>query len=147
MENIQQIHPENIVLFELIQSGTKPVVRINETIFVDSFLEPGMKARVIGCQHDHLDSWEFVLDFSEFYEENKQYMTEYSDGLNAEESGRVPKRMKESVYCSISFHPLAFDALDEARLGLYLKYQSEVPEKERATNSYMHWLESKVLEK
>ncbi len=50
-------------------------------------------------------------------------------------------------YCSISFHPLVFDALDEARLDLCLKYQSEVPEKEMVTNSYMNCLESKVLEK
>ncbi len=158
--NIKQKN-EMLTLIEQINNGfIKPIVRINNKIYEECFLEANMKARIISCALESKSKtkgeddlvYVFVLDFSEFAEENKQYAVgDYFDSnrvacLTAEQAGKMPKSLREECFHSITHDDMFFEILDQDRLELFVKYKEEVPENERVNRTYIRWLEDQVMQ-
>lgn len=141
-------------LLERVDNGYRPIVIINSEIFEDSYLESGMKARIVRmviteevqrktgvnveCQ--------FTLDFSEFVEFNQMLETaEYRNektgkyDLTATQANAIPSDFKEDVFHSISYGKIFFEEISESSAALYAEF------KQGSGDSYIGWLESELL--
>lgn len=120
---------EFIKFFE--NNGRRPVLCVaNKEIFEDLGLEEGCKFYVVGFDiedvYDGIDVvYEFTLDFSQFEEENKKFMSKSWYGRNTNEllywydTSYYPKDFRLSLYSDVGYD-CGFDIFETTEL--YKKY-------------------------
>jgi hypothetical protein len=132
-------------LHQLINDGVHPVVTGQKKVEdLENYLEPGMRARLIGSTLKHDDVVTLKLDFTEFDEYNKQFeSSNYYDRagqpvLNAREAGHYTPKMD----CYV----MATDDMDDymtftesATLALMKEYTAS-----EVKGTYVEWLEAQV---
>lgn len=146
---------ELLNIIKLLDDGVFPVVKINDSIFEDCYLEKNMFARLISAEwegsYQRQDEenedivYIFKLDFKEFENDNiKKESSVYYDKKNndvlitASEAGYKPKNCVEDVCHSINHGKIFFELQDDNSLiNEFLKSNSPL--------SYVEWLENIVL--
>lgn len=149
----QKQKKEVLKIIELVNLGKFPIVKINDEIFEECYLENNMFAKIVGAKVDEVTEnddendivYNFTLDFSDFEKENtnkesrnfrNQKTNEYN--LTATEAGYKPSNCIENVFHSITHGKIFFELEDEnVLLNQYMKEGSE--------KSYTEWLEDIVL--
>lgn len=145
---------ELLRIIDLVSEGCRPIVKINDEIFEDCYLENNMYAKIISITLDEKAivngvedlCYSFKLDFSLFEEENKKkessnYFNSSNSmyDLTATEAGFKPKNCIEEVYHSITHGKIFFSIVkDNVLLEEYLSKKIEC--------SYVDWLEKRILE-
>lgn len=136
-------------VIENLKNGIQPIVKINDHIYEDSYLEDGMSARLIGAEiEDDSDPEDivylFFLDFSEFDAENtaketRKYLNSRTGNyeLTSTEAGFKPKSLKAKVCHSVTLGEMFFSLNDDNML--FKKYMEE-----KSDITYTKWLENIV---
>ena len=134
-------------LYELLQSGIKPVVTFKHDVLnFECFCEPGMRAQITSCVFDSLDMIKIVVDYTQFEEFNKQFETSnYYDEhgvacLTAREADQYENT--ETIYFMIDHDDLdsVLEVEQSAMMKLYEKYVSE-----KSNKTYIQWLEAQLI--
>ena len=134
------------VLKKLIDEGKKPMVRVLDSLWDDSFGQKGMIARIVAiCDHDH-DLYEFTFDYNEKREHNVAldepvwFIGSSGKKGTAIEAGQFddPNNVKEEVYFEHEQDVPVELVDDQTPLALYLGSDSKL--------TYVEWLEAKLEE-
>lgn len=134
-------------LDRMINDGVRPVVTGQKKIeHLENYMEPGMRARIVGSVLLHDDVVKLKLDFTEFDEYNKQFETSNyydKDGaavLTAREAGHYSLTM--DCYVMSSDDMEEYLSVTEAKsLALLNYYKTSGFE-----GTYVDWLESQVID-
>jgi len=140
------------VLYELLKQGKRPLVKLTDEIWDESFGEKGMIARVTAASTSEFnpeDGWEFHLDYMEHKEHNIPLQTpnwrHFKDGKEGElgtaiETGNAdPNDLREKMYVDNKDHDVPVELITEQTpIGEYVVSGSEL--------SYVQWLEAKLEE-
>ena len=133
----------------LVLEGKKPLVRLTDVLWDDSFGQKGMIARVTSAaDQSHDDMVEFVFDYNENREHNlaldqPNWFIRCGDSRKtgtAIEAGHFkdPNNINETVVFDPK-DPVSVELIEEETpLGEYLESGSNVP--------YVEWLEAKLEE-
>ena len=133
------------VLKRLVSEGKRPLVRLTDVLWDDSFGQKGMIARVVSAADKSYDDLvEFVFDFNENREHNLRldqpnwFIGNTGKQGTAIEAGHFdnPDDLKEEVVFDPKDEVPVEIVADETPLGEYLASGSKV--------SYVEWLEAKV---
>lgn len=135
------------VLLDLVKAGKKPILRIKELLWDESFGEPGMLAELISIS-EGTDHYTLELDFSKFREHNMTlastdfYLGDTAKAKLGRETGDaieaafIGADLIESVYLEKTEDlPCEFVA-DASLMGAYVAACS--------TLSYVEWLEKQL---
>lgn len=154
MKITNENYTQDLAIINSIKLGLRPIVTIQSNVFEEAFLEEGMKARIISLSSDNEENddvvYEFVLDFSEFYDFNKQFaVPNYYDSnreptLTAEEAGYMPSNKRERIHHSINYETLFFVIDSQSSIELaeeYSKLETSIKDK----LSYTEWLENELI--
>jgi predicted RNA-binding Zn-ribbon protein involved in translation (DUF1610 family) len=135
------------VLKKLVQEGKRPMVRLTDALWDESFGRKGMIARVTSAaDQSHDDLVEFVFDYNDNREHNLRldqpnwFIGDTGKQGTAVEAGHFkdPNDLKEEVVFDPRDEILVEIIADETPLAEYLASGSKVP--------YVEWLEAKLEE-
>lgn len=133
-------------LAQLVRDGIRPVVTFGKSVEdQESYLEAGMRGRLVGVLRDEHEYISLAVDLTEFDDFNRQYeKANYYDKsgvarLTAREAGFY--KPTESVYMGPDDEVEVLVIEDADALKLYARYQTE-----RGGKSYVQWLEQRVVE-
>lgn len=135
------------VLKRLVSEGKRPMVRLTDSLWDESFGQKGMIARVVAAaDQSHDDLVEFVFDFNENREHNLSldqpnwYIGNTEKQGTAVEAGHFdnPDDLKEEIVFDPKDGVPVEIIAEETPLGEYLASGSKVP--------YVEWLEAKLEE-
>lgn len=140
-------------LLRMVEEGTKPVVEFGKGVDAyESYLEPGMRARVVGARWFDDDVVIFSFDVSAFEGHNTPLERANFHGRDgklttAREAGCYPKDHVETLYFGVEdpvMEDTKFDdvltLVDEAPLRLFQEFIAS-----GEPGSYTAWLERRVL--
>jgi len=133
------------VLIDLLEQGKKPVVKLTDNLWDDSFGGPGMIARVVSVSNASDGMVELEFDYNENREHNVAldkldwHLAKGGTGT-AIEAGIIadPSNIHEGVYFELEQEVPAEFVDGETPLAEYLESGSDVP--------YVEWLEAKLEE-
>lgn len=132
-------------LATLVMDGIRPVVTFAKPVEdQESYLEGGMRGRLVGVLRDEEEYISLAVDLTEFDEFNKQYeKANYYDKsgvarLTAREAGFY--KPSESVYVGPNDDVEVLVIEDAEALLLYKRYQADGGGK-----SYVQWLEQMIV--
>lgn len=132
---------------QMINDGLRPVVTGQKKVEdLENYMEPGMRARVIGSVLQHDDVVKLKLDFTEFDEFNKQFESAnyYDRGgqpvLTAREAGHYTQKMDCYVMASDDMEGY-MTVTESGALALMKEYKDSEPH-----CTYVEWLETQVQE-
>lgn len=131
-------------LAALIRSGNRPVVTLLRGVEdQETYLEEGMRGRLVSVLDMHDDLLRFSIDLTEFeafnaaFESINYYDKQGKPTLTARQAGYY--KPIDEVWGSLSCE--VFVSIEgDARVTLYERFLSE-----HSTKSYVHWLEDQVL--
>ena len=137
-------------ILDLLKSGTKPVIQINNKIFEDCYLEEKMLARLInaqildsGTEDEHI---EYTFCYKEFIDTNRKlespnyYNSKTGNyDLTATETDYKHSDYREMSYQAMSDDEICFDIVENELLNEFLNLETE-------NQTYVEWLESLVKE-
>lgn len=137
-------------IIEMLKSGLKPVIQINNKIFEDCYLEEKMLARLInvnvldsGTEDEHV---EYTFCYKEFIDENrKRESSNYYNSktgnydLTATEADYNHSNYREMSYQAMSDDEICFEIVENDLLNEFLNLKIE-------NQTYVEWLESLVKE-
>jgi hypothetical protein len=134
------------VLKKLLDEGKKPMVRVMDSLWDESFGQEGMIARIVSIRdHDH-DLYEFSFDYNEKREHNVAldepiwFIESSGKKGTAIEAGQFddPNNLKEEVYFEKNQDVPVVLVDDQTPMALYLASGSK--------QTYVEWLEGKLEE-
>jgi hypothetical protein len=129
----------------LVTDGIHPVIEFKKDIEdIESYAEPGMRARAVGVATTNDNGVKFSLDFTEFDDFNKAFeQANYYDKkgrptLTAREAGFY--KGVETYFFEVQDETdKYFEVVKSRSLDLYERYKSS-----KEGVSYVQWLEAKV---
>lgn len=137
-------------LIDLVQTGVKPVVKINDKIFEDCYLDSGMLARLVAVNVIDKDTSDehvqYIFDYEDFMEINRKM--EVPDYRNPK-TNDFDLTATEINYDHGNFRETSFQAMDDEDICFELVKNDlldEYLEKKEAEQSYVEWLEALVRE-
>lgn len=135
-------------LIELLKSGVKPVVEINNKIFDDCYLDEGMLAQLVavnvidkGTPDEHV---QYVFNYKDFMDANRE--KEVANYHNPK-TNHFDLTATETNYDHGDFKESSFQAMDDDEICFELSTNdllSEYLEKKEDGQGYVAWLESLV---
>ena len=135
-------------IVDLLKSGIKPIVQINNKIFEDCYLEDKMFARLInakileyGTEDEHV---QYTFCYKEFINENRKlessnyYNSKTGDyDLTATEIDYKHSDYRDISYQAMKDDEICFDIIENDLLNEFLNLELE-------NQTYVEWLESLV---
>jgi len=132
-------------LCERIKQGWKPIVRFTDVVAdSDSQFEKGQMGEIVSYKLYSKDIVEFIISELNYQEYNKtlEHPIWYdNDGITLLRKSELEKRKEsDSIYEDIDSNPCNFIVLQDERTRLFNQYI-----KERQNETYVEWLEDKLI--